>query len=330
METAPLSCFAVVETTNPEEMRALLIRRHNIRAFDLPDGPAGLCGRGNAVELKSVGLSYCTYGAATHITFPEERYVRQNFALSGICKTTVRNTETFISPQRSCIIPAEAEFANEFSPGYEHLVLKIDSVDLNRHLTALLGFQPKQALQFEVAGDFHRPELQSLRRLVMFMAKELELTHAHQFAPVIAELEQALIVSFLYCNRHVFSDCLIQPTPQAAPWQVRLVEEYIEANWNQAITVEGLAAITGASARSIFDSFKKGRGYSPMFFLKQTRLRYANEMLRRADANTSVTAVMFACGFHNPGHFARDYRTTFGELPSETLSKNIGHARKLD
>jgi transcriptional regulator GlxA family with amidase domain len=37
---------------------------------------------------------------------------------------------------------------------------------------------------------------------------------------------------------------------------------------------------------------------------------------------TSVIDVAFQCGFLNPGHFARDYRLAFGELPSETL-RNI-------
>ena len=42
--------------------------------------------------------------------------------------------------------------------------------------------------------------------------------------------------------------------------------------------------------------------------------------------NTSVTAVAFACGFDNPGHFAGDYRLAFGELPSQTLTKVKGPA----
>jgi AraC-like DNA-binding protein len=203
-------------------------------------------------------------------------------------------------------------------------VLWINSDDLARYLAAVLGFQPKEALRFETTGDFQRPEMQSFRRFVMFFANELELTYADPPKQMIDELEEALIVSSLYCNRHAFSDLLAAPTPQIAPWQVRLVEEHIEANWNQAVSVEGLAAITGASVRSIFNSFKKSRGYSPMVFLKQVRLRHANEMLSRPDVNTSVTGVAFACGFHNLGHFARDYRAAYGELPSETLKRSIG------
>ena len=59
-----------------------------------------------------------------------------------------------------------------------------------------------------------------------------------------------------------------------------------------------------------------------MAFVKQVRLRHAQDMLLNPDANTSVTGVAFACGFQNLGHFARDYRQTFGELPSATLGRS--------
>jgi transcriptional regulator GlxA family with amidase domain len=51
------------------------------------------------------------------------------------------------------------------------------------------------------------------------------------------------------------------------------------------------------------------------------RLRHAREMLATPDHETSVTSVAFVCGFGNLGHFARDYRETFGERPSETLAR---------
>jgi transcriptional regulator GlxA family with amidase domain len=49
------------------------------------------------------------------------------------------------------------------------------------------------------------------------------------------------------------------------------------------------------------------------------RLKHARRMLAAPNAETTVTLVAFACGFGNLGHFARDYRETFGERPSETL-----------
>ena len=126
---------------------------------------------------------------------------------------------------------------------------------------------------------------------------------------------------FCLANRNTFSDLIAAGDKRAGHWQVRLVEDYIEANWNQAITIEVLAAVSGASARSIFHSFRHSRGYSPKVFLKSVRLRHAERMLAQADPNSSVTAVALACGFLNLGHFARDYRATFGVLPSETLDE---------
>jgi AraC-like DNA-binding protein len=201
------------------------------------------------------------------------------------------------------------------------LALRIDTQELTRKLGTLLGYQPKGSLRFETAQNNHRSELQSFKRMVTFAADELDRTRAALPKPVLDEMEQSLVVGFLSCNRNEFSDLLTNPVRQIAPWQVRLVEEYVEANWNRALTLEALSAATGASTRAIFNSFKKSRGYSPMVFLKQVRLRHANEMLSTADGGASVTAVAFACCFLNVGHFARDYRAVFGELPSETLAR---------
>jgi len=108
---------------------------------------------------------------------------------------------------------------------------------------------------------------------------------------------------------------------EAAPRVVRLAEEYIEASWNQAITIEELASQTNTSIRSLYAAFKKSRGYTPTTFAKIVRLRRAKQMLLEENQRTSVSAVAFKCGFGNLGHFANDFRKMFGELPSEVLAR---------
>jgi len=56
-----------------------------------------------------------------------------------------------------------------------------------------------------------------------------------------------------------------------------------------------------------------------MTFVRQVRLRHAQEMLMRASPETTVTSVAYACGFSNLGHFAKYYHAAFGEHPSATL-----------
>jgi transcriptional regulator GlxA family with amidase domain len=102
---------------------------------------------------------------------------------------------------------------------------------------------------------------------------------------------------------------------------VRLAEEYIEANWAHAISIEELATQTNTSIRSLYAAFKKHRGYSPIRFAKTVRLRRARQMLLEGKPRTSVSQVAFKCGFGNLGHFASDFRLMFGELPSEVHAR---------
>ena len=110
----------------------------------------------------------------------------------------------------------------------------------------------------------------------------------------------------------------------AAPRQVRMAEEYIAANCHRAIAIEELTAVTGVSARCLFKSFKRSRHHTPMAFAKLARLRRARQIFAEGDERTTVAGTAFNCGFSNLGHFAKDYRDAFGELPSETLGRTLG------
>ena len=110
---------------------------------------------------------------------------------------------------------------------------------------------------------------------------------------------------------------------------VRRTEEFIEANWDRVIDLDELVQLTGVSTRTLSRAFRSHRGYSPREFAKQVRLKHAKRMLGDAIPGTSVTAVAFACGFGNLGHFARDYREAFGELPSETLENALRSGSRL-
>jgi transcriptional regulator GlxA family with amidase domain len=59
-----------------------------------------------------------------------------------------------------------------------------------------------------------------------------------------------------------------------------------------------------------------------MAFVKRVRLENARRALQRQGEPVSVIDIASQCGFLNPGHFARDYRLAFGELPSQTLRES--------
>lgn len=316
----PLRRFPVARTRNPEVMREALLTRYGATSCHIPGDP-DFFGRANFIEYASVSLSFCSYGSEASVHFPESDYVRLQLGLRGFASTTCGGVVTDVHPERSCISAPNQAATLNFGRGYEQLVLRIQRPALEQQLGRIIGFLPKGKLDFHHELRWDEPHAGSLRQFVLFFAAQLH-DQATALPPVlIAELEQAITTSFLYATHHSASDLLCSDAKDGAPAHVRRAEAYIEANWQQPITIEKLTAETNVSSRTLLRAFLRHRGYTPHTFLKRTRLNGAKRMLEAGVPGTSVTSVSFICGFGNPGHFAKDYRLAFGELPSDTLSR---------
>lgn len=316
-----LQRFPAFRTSDSEEFRHNLLTRFGaIRAKVRPS--ERLRARGNLVQLQSVGLVYGNSSAGAVVDYPDADRFRLVTALKGGCRAIIGSNEVELDPRQSCIVTPGQRVTLAADDNHDWFNLRIDPGAFERKLAYLLGARPKGKLEFTAAVDRNTLRFRQFWQLLRFFAEQLDAT-ADPVAPlVLRELEQAVLVSFLTANRHNFSHLLEREAADTVPSHVRRAEQYIEANWDQAIGIEHLVEVTGVSARAIFRAFQKTRGYSPMGFARAIRLRRAHDMLSKPDPQTSVTSVAFACGFGNLGHFARDYRETFGERPSETLARN--------
>ena len=250
--------------------------------------------------------------------------VRQHFCITGSATAAFGSQRCRIGADRPCLIPAYDEAVYDFDDNFSQLVLYVDTSALRSVLCAMIGVPVSQNLIFETPTDAGRPELRHLHQLVEFLVSELHQEEAALSAPVFAQLEKSVLVTFLHANTHNFSRLLERDTRRVTPWQVRRAEEFIEANWQRPLTLRMVAKATGVSARSLFKAFREARGCSPTEYVKRVRLKRARQMLTSPTQGTSVAAVAVACGFDNPGHFSGNYRLAFGELPSQTLTKVRG------
>lgn len=91
---------------------------------------------------------------------------------------------------------------------------------------------------------------------------------------------------------------------------------------DQAPTMAQLCLDLGVCRRTLQNAFQQVLNVSPLAYLKAFRLNQARKALKRAN---SVTDAATACGFWHFGHFSNDYKTMFGECPSETLSRYRRH-----
>jgi AraC-like DNA-binding protein len=325
----PLESFYVVHARSAEQMRHALLTDFGARSFDVSTRAGPFESRGHDCILNHTRFSYCSYNTKVRLEFPESTTVRQHFLLNGNSETKVGRSRLVMERNGdSYVIPDQAETQTTHAGDFRQLVVRIDTRALTSKLSAVLGASPGRTLRFDPQDDSGRRRTQHLQHVVPFIVRELDRLGPNGLPWVLAELEQTLMVYFLAENHHNYSDLLEREPVAVAPWQVRRAEEFITENWQQPISVEAIAAATGASVRSIFKSFRSSRGYSPMAYVKRIRLEHARDMLRTADMRASVTAIALACGFQNLGHFARDYRACFGELPSETLKGNKSKNRK--
>ena len=316
----PLHRYPVARTRDPEVMREALLTRYGATSCDIPRDP-DFFGRANFIEHAATSVGFCSYGSEAEVDFPEADFARLQLGLKGFASTAFAGVASDIDPECGCISSPNQAATLRFGRGYEQLVLRIRTGALEDRLTRMIGFRPKGPLLFDAALRSDQPRADSLRQLVLFFASQLQKPATALPPLVIAELEQAITVSFLLASRHNFSGLLQSDAKDGAPEHVRLAEAFIEAHWNQPITIETLTDETNVSSRTLLRAFLKHRGYTPHAFVKRTRLNRSKQFLERGNPATSVTSVAYACGFGNPGHFAKDYRLAFGELPSETLAR---------
>ena len=100
----------------------------------------------------------------------------------------------------------------------------------------------------------------------------------------------------------------------------RQAREMMHAQAAERISMIDLCNHVGCSRRTLTLAFAENLGISPMQYLKILRLNLARKNLLRNEGE-SVTDIANFNGFWHMGQFARDYRSCFGELPSESRSR---------
>lgn len=105
------------------------------------------------------------------------------------------------------------------------------------------------------------------------------------------------------------------------PAAVRQARDYLHAHAAEPVSFSDLASRLGVSLRSLQMAFQRELGCSPRDYLVACRLELARARLTAGGDRATVTQIALECGFTDMGAFARKYRETFGERPSETLQR---------
>ncbi|MCK9913570.1 AraC family transcriptional regulator [Microbacteriaceae bacterium K1510] len=312
-----LSAYPLVRTDKVDELRRALARLVSNPMVEQIGRDRPLGAVQNHHHLKDIGISYGRYGAAIRFENPVPKIISQIYPVRQSAEVTVDGATVVVGGDCGAAVSAQAsEYKILAAAGYERLMMLVDEHAACAKLSALLGTPVSGPLMLEPRHDLNALLARSLRQNFMFLVAQVEAGLA--LPPlVLAEFEQTLMVMFLLANRHNYSHLLEKHCRDGGERQVRAAEAHIEAHWDKPLRIEGLVAASGLSARSLFQTSRKRRGYSPLDYLKQTRLREARARLLKHEA--TVQSVAWVCGFRDVAQFAADYCETFGEDPAATI-----------
>jgi len=131
-------------------------------------------------------------------------------------------------------------------------------------------------------------------------------------------LEECFILHLLQTVPHNYSDALRRDDERMPSTRAHgRARAYIEAHWQEPLTLADIAGAAGCSIRSLTRAFRLGGGISPMQYLQELRLQRVREALQEQGGPAETVAdIAMCCGFGHLGEFNRQYRRRFGEPPS--------------
>jgi AraC-like DNA-binding protein len=97
-----------------------------------------------------------------------------------------------------------------------------------------------------------------------------------------------------------------------APWQIRRITDWVNANMNGPVTLADLAALVNLSRSHFARVFMRSLGMSPHRWLLLRRVERAKDLLKAALPLAEIAA---ACGFVDQSHFNRVFTRIEGVTP---------------
>lgn len=99
--------------------------------------------------------------------------------------------------------------------------------------------------------------------------------------------------------------------------------DWLDHHADQDISVEQLARQSGASIRTLQNSFRHHLSTTPNAYILNMRLSRAHDELLNGEGEETIETIASRWGFGHMGYFAARYRALYGKSPSETRKERM-------
>jgi len=130
---------------------------------------------------------------------------------------------------------------------------------------------------------------------------------------VAVQTAKALLMSMPRVHQAGYA--VLPLSPPHGDDRIRIVESYVQENFQRAHANENLAQLAGMSERTLLRRFKAATGKVPAAYLQAVRIEAAKQMLERDDI--AVQAISLAVGYEDVSFFRTLFKRATGMTPAE-------------
>ena len=268
----------------------------------------------NHSTFGSLDLCRISYGGSVRVTSPGlETCYHLQLLLKGHCLWRGNGLEHYFAPGELLVINPDDRAELTYSEECEKFIVKLPSVIIDSACNELNWQKPSGGIRFPP-----RHSLQQLNGFINLIGLVCDEAEHNMSMTLVAEHYTKIIATKLL--ETLSSNVSRKGFVEGNPCFERVVQ-FIEENVKRSISLEQLAELALMSPRSLYTMFEKHTGTTPMNYIRNRKLECVRACLSNPTTNIrSITEVALDYGFLHLGRFAEKYRSTFGELPSDTLS----------
>jgi YesN/AraC family two-component response regulator len=154
------------------------------------------------------------------------------------------------------------------------------------------------------------PEIHaSLKRI------EKEYKNPDSYSKNIIEAEIKLLIYSIVRNKNTRKETSDKDS------LIDKVVSYVKENFSQDITLSSVAKAHFVSQEHLSRTFKKETGFGFNEYLTIVRLRYAEERLKKRDAE-SISKIAYDAGFNDSNYFSDKFKRAYGVSPLKYSKEN--------
>lgn len=200
---------------------------------------------------------------------------------------------------------------------------EIIAMQIPENLLRLAGWNTQTTCFCYTSDINEKQEYQNIRVLFATIFQDFFQDQENNISAIVSNV---LKLVNLLATRFLVSNTQKTGTKREAIMKrMKRIMDHIHENWNEDISLRGLAEREFLSEGYLSRFLKQNLNMTYSQYVINLRLEHAEKQLR--NTNHSITHIAYDCGFHNASSFIETFRQKYGMTPGQyrkhTVEKNV-------